>query len=74
MTKRIDALMGKHALLLKAFAAFEAGATVRDAAKTAKITRSTFHYKLRNKEKSWSRLPESLLFRGRCSLVNKKNF
>ena len=51
MTKRIDALKRKHALLLKACAAFEAGATVRDAAKIAKIPRSTFHYKLQNKEK-----------------------
>ena len=50
MTKRIDALKRKHDLLLKAFAAFETEATVRDAAKIAKIPRSTFHYKLQNKE------------------------
>ena len=51
MTKRIDTFKRKHALLLKAFAGIEAGATVRDAAKTAKIPRATFHYKLQNKER-----------------------
>ena len=59
MTKHVDVIKRKHALLLKAFDAFEEGATVREAAEISSIPRSKYIKSITTKHMGASNMSSS---------------